>query len=827
MCRLGAQMAVDSPERREYSGPMIPFQTFSSQAHRLTLPLLLALGGLPACAQKPAGGKAATPATGDTGTTDGDTGHEDTGTDTGTGGGDTGPVCGAITATITTDAIAGELPLTANLAVEVQCADGEAVTPTVVSWDFGDGVVGEEVSLPHTWLASGDFTVTVDLMDEEGESASATIPIRVATAGCPQLDDRTEVGQLQEPELARASGLVEGRRNPGILWTHNDAGDSPRLFAMEIDGTPRGSFTLSGAPDGDWEDLAIGEDPDSGEPLIYVGDIGGSVEPRESLRIYLVPEPEVGTDDVAAELSDYGTLDLTFPEGLLLDSGTLLVDPVTQDLYLLVLEEDGTSGIYRAAAPHEWGSTVEVERITGLRFGEGALHGSNLPVGGEFSPLGDKLIVRTADSAFIWLRDQAVDMDTTWSTNACPAQVPPELRGESICFSLDGAGFYTTSEEIEQPIWYSSFVPADPPCTALEAGIEVEGEDYGAPFDATFSVDERCIPAGVADVIWSFGDDSEPSQEPSASHTFEAPGTYTVLLVLTDGDGATTSASTDIKVSSTHCPTMGTSQQWGAVETEELTEASGLGSSTLNPGVLWSHNDSGNDAVLFAFAEDGTNLGIYALDLPADDWEDLSLGFDSELGADAIYVGDIGDNREDRPEITVLVVPEPAVDTDAAPVSAELSGWNTLTLTYPDGPHNAETLMVDPLTGDLIIVTKDYGGETFVFRKAAPHVDGSNTVLDLVADLTFAQAPLSGSGAATGGDISPDGALIAVRTYSSAYAWRREEGEEVGAAFDSHPCNLGAHNERQGEAITFQTDGSGYIQVSEGDFQPIYFTPVN
>ena len=778
---------------------------------------VLALATLAACgSQDDKGSIPQTQGAGDDGggTTDG----------VGEGGGDDTQGCGAFSASITTDAIVGSLPMTANLGVETACGEGDV---TEVDWDFGDG--GMEVALApaHTWLASGEFTVTAVVTDESGARTTATRELWVEPQPCPLIDAVVQVGVLQDPELIEASGLVDGRRNAGILWTHNDSGDGPRIFAMEVDGTPRGTFTLVGAPDGDWEDIAIGADPDTGEPLLYVGDVGANGSDRETLVVYLVPEPLVTEGDQAAEISDYGTLDLAFPDGPVLNSDTLMVDPVTQDLYVVALEEDGTSGIYRANAPHVPGSTVTLERVAGVRFGEGDLEGSATPVGGEFSPLGDQILIRTADSAFLWRRDQVEEIDKVWSEAACPLPIAQEVRGEAISVSTDGAGYYTTSEEADQPIWYTTFVPADPPCAGLEAHLQMDAEDYAVPFEPVFSVDERCVPAGIASVSWDFGDGSAASAELSPTHLYLVSGTYTVQLDLTDNDGASAQDSLEFEVLPANCPTVGAAESWGSIESDELAELSGLGASSVNPGVFWAHNDSGDEARLFAMAEDGSHLGTFTLDVSARDWEDMSLGHDAELGSDAIFIGDIGDNGESREEITIHIVPEPLVDLDAEPTTEALTGGHSLTLTYPDGAHNAETLMVDPTNGDLYVVTKDHGGDTTVFRKVAPHVDGSTTTLERVVDLFFGVDPLPGSGAVTGGDFSPTGDLIGIRTYSAAYAWRRELGSTVEEAFATDPCDLEPQSEEQGEALTFIEDGSGYLQVSEGLGATLWFTPLN
>ena len=88
--------------------------------------------------------------------------------------------------------------------------------------------------------------------------------------------------------------------------------------------------------------------------------------------------------------------------------------------------------------------------------------------------------------------------------------------------------------------------------------------------------------------------------------------------------------------------------------------------------------------------------------------------------------------------------------------------------------------------------------------------------MTLVTTLQFGTAPLIGDTSATGGDISPAGDLIAIRSYDSAYAWRRPVGTTVQEAFATAPCSLPVRTEAQGEAFAFFSDGTGYFTLSEG-----------
>ena len=232
-------------------------------------------------------------------------------------------------------------------------------------------------------------------------------------------------------------------------------------------------------------------------------------------------------------------------------------------------------------------------------------------------------------------------------------------------------------------------------------------------------------------------------------------------------------------------------------------------------------NDSGGGARAFALATDGTHLGEYALDdADSRDWEDMAVGPGPAAGVDYLYFGDIGDNDRRRSDVRIYRVPEPTVSPAQSPVRETLRRVERLTLKYPDGAHNAESLMVDPITGDLFILVKSSDGVSPVFRMAAPLSDGE---MEQVASLPFGTGDLPGFGWITSADISPLGNEIIVRTYIRNFIWVRNGAGTVADAFAGTPCQAPQRNEPQGEAVAYAADGSGYFTISEGSRQPVWW----
>lgn len=240
--------------------------------------------------------------------------------------------------------------------------------------------------------------------------------------------------------------------------------------------------------------------------------------------------------------------------------------------------------------------------------------------------------------------------------------------------------------------------------------------------------------------------------------------------------------------------------------------------------VLWLHNDSGDSARLFATKTNGASLGIYSIAGATNiDWEDIAIGPGPTVGEHYLYIGDIGDNDLSRTTVQLYRVAEPEVDPTAGSMDATISGVEKFELSYPAARYDAETLMVDPTTGDVFIVTKPNDGPSLVFRAAAP-LTGITIALEQVGQLDFDASPLDGK-RATGGDISADGATIAIRTNTTAFSWQRNAGQSVAEALADSPCRLPIKTEDQGESFAFAASGSGYYTTSEGEAAPIHFYP--
>ncbi|GBE30433.1 MAG TPA: hypothetical protein ENH10_06915 [Bacteroidetes bacterium] len=247
--------------------------------------------------------------------------------------------------------------------------------------------------------------------------------------------------------------------------------------------------------------------------------------------------------------------------------------------------------------------------------------------------------------------------------------------------------------------------------------------------------------------------------------------------------------------------------QRGIVQDDRIDEASGMVASRRNPGWLWIHNDSGDPPRLFAVSTNGDSLGVVRLrGIRARDWEDIAIGPGPIEGRSYIYIGDIGDNAGVAGQVAVYRFLEP--DSSDFPTNRPLiiTDFDRLRFVYPKGPRDCETLMVDPQTGDIFILSKRKW-PTEVYRAKAPHTGDAIRTLEEVAKINVVGI--------SAGDISPDGRHLVIKSGWSILHWYRPEGTSIASLFESLPDTLPYVREPQGEALALDPLMTGYYTVSE------------
>lgn len=227
------------------------------------------------------------------------------------------------------------------------------------------------------------------------------------------------------------------RTQRGVLWTHNDSGDSARLLAVTTRGRLLADVPVAGAGNVDWEDIAAGR----GE--LFAADIGDNLARRATIAVYRVAEPRVADAAGGGAAVAASRIDLRYPDGAR-DAEALLRDPSSGALVIVEKRYGGRAGVYVAARPAA-GATATLRRSGRLQAGVGAG-----VTGGDVSADGRTIALRTYDRAFVWRRRAGESVAAALLRRPCSAgaDLLVEGQGESLALSRDGRAFYSVPEGI-------------------------------------------------------------------------------------------------------------------------------------------------------------------------------------------------------------------------------------------------------------------------------------------------------------------------------------------------------------------------------------------
>lgn len=241
-----------------------------------------------------------------------------------------------------------------------------------------------------------------------------------------------------------------------------------------------------------------------------------------------------------------------------------------------------------------------------------------------------------------------------------------------------------------------------------------------------------------------------------------------------------------------------------------LRESSGAAWSLTYPSVLWSHNDSGHPASIYAVDTNGRLLATLPLAGARNrDWEDMATG---PCGEDrCIYLADTGDNMLVRNGIVVFRVKEPLELPTSSPTTVPLQA-EAFPMRLPSGPRDVEALFVLP-DESLYLVSKGRGRAISIYRYPPP-LRQETVTLEHVQTLTDGPVPLPAQ--VTGADASPDGRSVVLRTYFSLSFFRPEDGRFV--HLDEGSLRLTGVQEAQGEGVAFGPGGSVALTSEAGNF---------
>ena len=237
-----------------------------------------------------------------------------------------------------------------------------------------------------------------------------------------------------------------------------------------------------------------------------------------------------------------------------------------------------------------------------------------------------------------------------------------------------------------------------------------------------------------------------------------------------------------------------------------LNDASGIVDAINFQNSVWVHND--HDPHLYLVSYEGQLLRKIPFAGFARDWEDIASGPGPEDNVNYVYIAETGDNNEVFPEYYIYRFPEPGQNQE------QIDHFDTIPFAYPDGKsYDVETLLLDPHTRDLYLITKRQLTQAHVFRLPYPQKTGEKNTAELVSSIPY--------GMLTSGSISRDGREILLKSYTNIFYWKVREGESIPAALGRPHDMLAPYTlEPQGEAIAFDKNAGGYFTISEKGNSP-------
>jgi len=270
------------------------------------------------------------------------------------------------------------------------------------------------------------------------------------SSACLDFAEPVAVGSIDLPTIDQLSGLVASRTQAGVLFAHEDSTGDPIVYALDTSGRTLASFDITGAPNTDWEDIAIGSGP-SGSPQLFIGDIGDNavrtgVPSRAELQVIRVPEPAVTLDQPRSEqtLSAFDVLRFRYPDGAH-ESETLFVHPVTGDIVVVTRSGSGDSRVFRAPGSTPPDTLTTLEEIGRIAFdpsGQGAI-----ATAGDISPNGDRVLVRTYTRVYVWAAPIDMGLGDVFRQEPEVLDFAVEPQGEGISFAGDGHSWLAAGEQ--------------------------------------------------------------------------------------------------------------------------------------------------------------------------------------------------------------------------------------------------------------------------------------------------------------------------------------------------------------------------------------------
>lgn len=262
---------------------------------------------------------------------------------------------------------------------------------------------------------------------------------------------------IKDPRITESSGLAASSLHRGVVYTHNDSGGVPKVYALGPDGRVVAVLTLAGAGARDWEAMAIGKDG-RGRPAIFVADIGdnlGGAWPY--VTVYRIPEPA----RLVSQALPATRFRMKYEDGPR-NAETMMINPRTNRLYIASKLFGGK--VYEAPARLRTGGSNVLRQV-----------GDAPPIAtdGAFAPDGRTCVIRTYFGARLY----SVGTDGRPAKTIKSLDLPRQVQGESVTYTPDGRSLLVGSEGVNQPVYRLPLPEEARPSPASSPGSAGAGDD--------------------------------------------------------------------------------------------------------------------------------------------------------------------------------------------------------------------------------------------------------------------------------------------------------------------------------------------------------------
>lgn len=261
--------------------------------------------------------------------------------------------------------------------------------------------------------------------------------ITLSVLGQDQMVHREVLGKIKDSRLNELSGIVASRKMPNMFWTHNDSGDSARIFLIDSQAKLRCIVSLEGVDAVDVEDIAWYEQ--DGKSYLLLADIGDNRGVRQDIQLYHFEEPACREGEAYVTIPQQAIKRINMRyEDKARDAEALFVDPTDKKAYLIA-KRDLRVGVYPIDFQHApSGSSLSLKRSLTLPM--------TFITAADISTDGSHIIIKNIGQVFLWQRTKGMSIHETLVQPPRSLYYRPEPQGEAICFGANDYVFYTVSE---------------------------------------------------------------------------------------------------------------------------------------------------------------------------------------------------------------------------------------------------------------------------------------------------------------------------------------------------------------------------------------------